>query len=394
MAFQGFVSSHRRELERLWRGRLERLPERGIVISAGSPGTLANAFVSLQVLRHKLGCMLPVTVMYWGLEASDVPSAETIEFMKEHISDLSFVNASALPWPAWHRAFSADPHSWKHENGWKLKAFTLYAAPYKHVMFLDSDATAALDPAELFKNPEYRQAGSMFWPDLWCGGPALFEELGMPSIGQERQTESGIFLVDRTRHWLAVEWALWLNVITSRTSSLAFSQVTHPLGLMLQAVEGGYLNRGFLQAHPNGSSMFVHRVVRAKYEPGKDDLKPITHVTPPSCYYVVEMGWTHGQMPSEHFQPKVWTERTSKAKGTCRFSMHTMYHAARRCGHYDPDSAPGNQTLPVFEISRDGHVGSAIAATDAAFRLLRKAKQRAGPDSALFEVEPRGGDKD
>lgn len=61
--FQGFVSSHRRELERLWRGRLERLPERGIVISAGSPGTLANAFVSLQVLRHKLGCMLPVTVM-------------------------------------------------------------------------------------------------------------------------------------------------------------------------------------------------------------------------------------------------------------------------------------------------------------------------------------------
>ena len=49
---------------------------------------------------------------------------------------------------------------------------------------------------------------------------------------------------------------------------------------------------------------------------------------------------------------------------------------------------------PVLQISRDGHVGSAIAATDAAFRLLRKAKQRAGPDSALFEVEPRGGDKD
>ena len=40
---------------------------------------------------------------------------------------------------------------------------------------------------------------------------------------------------------------------------------------------------------PGHCSMFVHRVVRAKYEPGKDDLKPITHVTPPSCYYVVEM---------------------------------------------------------------------------------------------------------
>ena len=38
---------------------------------------------------------------------------------------------------------------------------------------------------------------------------------------QERQTESGIFLVDRTRHWLAVEWALWLNVNDHITYKLA-----------------------------------------------------------------------------------------------------------------------------------------------------------------------------
>lgn len=40
----------------------------------------------------------------------------------------------------------------------------------------------------------------------------LFEKLSMPSVGAERQAESGMFIVDRQRHWLAVELALWLNV--------------------------------------------------------------------------------------------------------------------------------------------------------------------------------------
>ena len=43
----------------------------------------------------------------------------------------------------------------------------------------------------------------------------------MPSIGSERQTESGMFLVDRQRHWLMVEWALWLNMKDDITYKLA-----------------------------------------------------------------------------------------------------------------------------------------------------------------------------
>lgn len=37
-------------------------------------------------------------------------------------------------------------------------------------MFLDADATPVLDPSLLFEHPQYRQAGSMFWPELWCVG--------------------------------------------------------------------------------------------------------------------------------------------------------------------------------------------------------------------------------
>ena len=47
---------------------------------------------------------------------------------------------------------------------------------------------------------------------------------------------------------------------------------------------------------PAHCSMFVHRVAQAKYEPWSDDLKPITHVTVPSCSYTGEKvgGWVVG----------------------------------------------------------------------------------------------------
>ena len=53
-------------------------------------------------------------------------------------------------------------------------------------------------------------------------------------------------------------------------------------------LQGGFWNRGYLQPHPNGSAMFVHRVAAAKFELGSDDPKPITHVTVPSCNYFGE----------------------------------------------------------------------------------------------------------
>ena len=53
-------------------------------------------------------------------------------------------------------------------------------------------------------------------------------------------------------------------------------------------MQGGFWNRGYLQPHPNGSAMFVHRVGTAKFELGSDDPKPITHVTVPSCNYFGE----------------------------------------------------------------------------------------------------------
>jgi len=61
--FASFVAAHREQLQAEWQQRLEAAQERGIVVAAGQPGTLANTFVGLHVLRHTVGCKLPVTIM-------------------------------------------------------------------------------------------------------------------------------------------------------------------------------------------------------------------------------------------------------------------------------------------------------------------------------------------
>lgn len=164
-----------------------------------------------------------------GRAASSSPAHLTLQLprppaacrpLQKHISSLTFVDASALNWPVWQPPLEPDEEGWRQKDGWRFKAFVLWAAPYQEVLFLDSDATAAIDPVELFEDSSYRRRGSLFWPELWCGDSGLFQALEMPSIGEERQTESGMVLVDRRRHWAALEWALWLNMNDNITYSL------------------------------------------------------------------------------------------------------------------------------------------------------------------------------
>lgn len=50
------------------RSRLNNGKGRGIVISAGTPDSLANAFVNLIALRETLECKLPVEIWYMAHE--------------------------------------------------------------------------------------------------------------------------------------------------------------------------------------------------------------------------------------------------------------------------------------------------------------------------------------
>eukprot|EP00887_Chlorella_sp_A99_P000981 scaffold5.g981.t1 len=433
-AFGNFSAARRPALRAFWAERLAAsgVANRGIVMSAGSPTTLTNAFVNLYVLRHRLGCRLPATVMFWGWHLPDVPKAATVRFMQRHIANLSFVDASVLPWPPWHSPLEGRNGTAFH--GWKVKAFAIYSAPYRNVLYLDSDALPVFDPEALFGLPAYQQHGALFWPDIWCGDAALFTHLGMPSIGMERQTESGVIYLNRRRHWLALEWALWLNVNNRWVYKLAygdkdtfraafhlagsssnFHQVAHPLALTLEKAQAGFRTRGFLQAHPNGIPMVIHRV-EGKFDPESDDLKPMTHVTVPSCRYFLQAcapgfeselvhssrvfefgvqrpapgegrrGWNRDVINASHFAPAVFSARPAarlrEGVAPCDYTLRALYGpggAVARCGRYDYTTAGGAQALPVFEIAPDSRIGAALAAAEEAFLLLRAAR-RAAPE--------------
>jgi len=42
----------------------------------------------------------------------------------------------------------------------------LIATQFTEVIYLDSDNIPLRDPVELFDSVEYKQSGSVFWPDL------------------------------------------------------------------------------------------------------------------------------------------------------------------------------------------------------------------------------------
>ena len=129
---------------------------------------MSDRFNRVAILQHFVNAMrwMAACRRYWGRDPKDVPSVDTREYFAKHITNVAFVDASALAWPPWHRPLM-EGAEWSKEDGWKFKAFVMYKAPYRHALFLDADAAAALDPADLFQYPAYIKHGSMFWPELW-----------------------------------------------------------------------------------------------------------------------------------------------------------------------------------------------------------------------------------
>ena len=89
---------------------------------------------------------------------------------------------------------------------YKLKVFTIYAAPYKEVLFLDNEAPPLLKPEILFEMEEYRQHGSMFWPDDWCKNVSLYYRMGIDDPWKDewkdppvkpQQAETGQLLLNK-----------------------------------------------------------------------------------------------------------------------------------------------------------------------------------------------------
>ncbi|GAB4823069.1 hypothetical protein N2152v2_010115 [Parachlorella kessleri] len=326
-AFRGLLAAAGNSLEANWRQQLAAQRPRGVVMSAGARRLLVNAFVTLHVLRNHLKCDMPATIMYWGASKGDRVDLAMQKFFQEHIASVEFVDASQLPYPSYHRPL-LGPQEFSWENGYKIKVFSIYAAPYREVLYLDSDSMPLLDPTFLFDLQQYRQHGNLYWPDsfaweAWSFHPGeLYKLLGLEVVNpwptsdsQERQCEPGQFLLDRARWWRVLEWLLFLNThdtivyklnyADKDTLRLAFAlagnsssyQQACGLGKLQQhhlckAVPSVPVNqygsfilsnrtlKGLLYPHPsNGTFLFNHRTP-LKYDADKG-LPPTTHITAP-----------------------------------------------------------------------------------------------------------------
>ena len=318
----------------------------GVVVPCGNTRSmLRNLHTVLAALRDGLRSAVPVTVSYYG---SREPIDATVrQRFEARFADVSFMDLSA------GGAFEYPPHQRGIDNndtvyfGFKAKVLALYAAPYRHVLLLDSDSVPLVDPARLFASKVYAEHGNVFWPDRWCEPVPLLEELRRKrghrgdekenstprpfgefrEFREFRQTDSGQVLFDRARYADVLEYLLFLNAHDEYTYGLAygdkdtfeaafllagrrgeFHQVGTGTGVGVGAagVPLGFLQEGLVDVgkdkgkkkHPQKNPKniaFVHRTSEAKKAPPVEIKRVLWHT---DCHWN-ERHW-------QFFRPMTW----------------------------------------------------------------------------------------
>lgn len=181
---------------------------RGIVTCAGGARLFTSAYVLIRILRETLACRLPIQLWHFGgEELSPVMRALLLRY------DVELVDATSVL-----EHFPADIR-----DGWQLKAYAAANCRFAEVLFLDADQTPVRDPEFLFDSPQYRRAGAVFWPDiidLRADNP-IWDWVGLAGEAC-RSWESGQFLVDKRRHWAALQMALLLNERASAVYAMLY----------------------------------------------------------------------------------------------------------------------------------------------------------------------------
>lgn len=171
---------------------------RGVVTCGGGIKYGACVWALVKLLRH-LGCELPVEV--WCLDDNE-HDPEWIELLRP--LGVTCINARDV--------LKTHPH--RRLRGWELKPYAIKHSRFREVLFLDADNVPVRDPSFLFDTPEYRETGTLFWPD-----PAKFKTppdsprwkvFGL-RYRKSPDQESGQLLVDKSRCWKALCLCNWYN---------------------------------------------------------------------------------------------------------------------------------------------------------------------------------------
>jgi hypothetical protein len=166
----------------------------GIVIAAG--GKYADwGYVNARWLRTQ-GIQLPIQI--WHLGAKEYPDWSRKAFAK---LDVEFVDAHKV----------RETHRHRKLEGWTVKHYAAAHAPFRNVVFYDADCFAAIDPGEVFNDPEYQDTGALFFSDIKpCRSSTwayVFAGVRIP----DHEMDSGCFFWDRVKAWEGIKFTKWLG---------------------------------------------------------------------------------------------------------------------------------------------------------------------------------------
>lgn len=170
--------------------------ERGIVICAGGSRYFTCAYVLINLLKE-LGCTLPIEVWY---RTKTEMTSEMIDILKKLGVDL--VCAGDV----------YKTHPERILDGWGCKVYAIIHSRFKEVMFIDCDNVPTKDPTYLFDTKEYKETGSLFWPDYQRldSSRAIWRICDVP-YKDEEEFETGQIVVNKEKCWKELQLTMHMN---------------------------------------------------------------------------------------------------------------------------------------------------------------------------------------
>src|SRR3984957_14269281 len=226
---------------------------RGIVICAGGTRLFTCAWLLIAMLRRTFQCRLPIEVWHIGPAEMGPPMRALMDDFEVNVIDALKVSLR---------------HPVQTLGGWQLKTYALMHSDFREILLLDADNMPTKDPTFLFDAREFIDTGAVFWPDivrLRASNP-IWAISGLP-IDSGASFETGQILIDKQRHWRALNLAHWINqnhlafdellfgdkdacYIAWRISGDPYYLIEHPPRLLEHTV---------MQRSPTGEVMFQHR---------------------------------------------------------------------------------------------------------------------------------------
>ena len=192
-----------------WKSFLSALPDypqgkfsdRGIIVVAGGR-YLEPALVMLNMIRQS-GCTLRIQVWHVGKEEMTDSHLELLRPYNVETRDFKdFVGPEML------QPIQANVGM----RLFQLKPLALLHTDLENILLLDSDNVPVRDPSYLFETKEFKETGTIFWPDYWktsVDNP-IWKIIGREPEGSWEQ-ESGQLVLRKSAAWRAINLCVHFN---------------------------------------------------------------------------------------------------------------------------------------------------------------------------------------